>query len=381
MTQEGWMQTRAIIATIEGPRRLSGQLLEAAGQILLESVRRHRGFVIVILAYWAACYAAAWATGGLQVVDIQFYSTVFSIFLGGAAVVAVIGTVLYVMIVERPAGSLYPAIGQALLGRVLSADRLANLFIPVVLGPLFFTTFGSFKRLIPLMNPYGWDHSLMIWDAWLHGGTQPWELLQPLIGTPMVTASINFIYNIWLFLLYATFIWQACTLKRPILRMQYLVCFLLFWIVVGTLLATVLSSAGPCYYGRITGLDDPYAPLMDYLRAANEVTPVWSVKVQEMLWDNYVSGGTLLGSGISAMPSMHLAIATLMALLGWRTNRWAGIGYTAFAAVILVGSVHLGWHYAIDGYVSIIVSIAIWHATGWALRRWYRPVNRALSAI
>jgi hypothetical protein len=365
------MQTGTVRATAFGwPRRVGEQLLETAGHILVESVRRHRAFIVLVIAYWAACYAAAWATGGLAAVEILPYTTVFNIFILCLVVLAVLGTTIYVMVVERPAGSLYPAIGQALSGRVFSANRLANLFVPLAVGPLFFTTFGSFKRLIPLMNPYGWDHSLMTWDAWLHGGHHPWTLLQPLIGTPVITSGINFFYNMWMALMFGTFIWQACTLKRPALRMQYLLSFLLFWIVIGTLLATLLSSVGPCYYGRETGLFDPYAPLMNYLRDANEVAPVWSLKVQDMLWDNYVGHGTMLGSGISAMPSMHLAISTLMALLGWRINRWAGIAYTVFAAVILVGSVHLGWHYAIDGYVSIVAAIALWHATGWAMRRW-----------
>jgi hypothetical protein len=365
------MQSRAAIAaTLQLPASLARRLADTAGQIVLESVRRHRAFIVVVLGYWAACYAAAWAVGGSEAVDIRPYTTVFSSFVLALTVLAVLGTVFYVMIVERPAGSLYPAIGHALFGRVLSADRLANLFVPLVVGPMFFTTFGSFKRLIPLINAYSWDHSFMLWDAWLHGGTQPWVLLQPLLGTPLVTSLINFFYNFWLVLMFGTFIWQACSLKRPALRMQYLLSFLLFWIVIGTVLAAALSSVGPCYYGRFTGLADPYEPLMAYLRAANEVAPVWSLKVQEMLWSNYVEGGTMLGSGISAMPSMHVAIATLMALLGWRINRWLGIAYTAFTAIVLVGSVHLGWHYAIDGYLSVAVAVAVWRATGWAFGRW-----------
>ena len=38
----------------------------------------------------------------------------------------------------------------------------------------------------------------------------------------------------------------------------------------------------------------------------------------------------------------------------------------AFAAAIFVGSVHLGWHYAIDAYVSMIAVPAIWKFAGWA---------------
>ena len=364
------MQTRAALAATFGlPRRLGGQLLETAGQILFDSVRRHRTFMAVVLGYWAACDATGWLTGGSALIDARPYHFLFDFLVVGLAAAVTLGSVVYAMIFCRSEGSLGAAIGDVLFRRVLSANRLATLIVPIVFGPLFFASYSSFKRLIPLVNPYSWDYDLMTWDAWLHGGSQPWTLIQPVLGTPAITGLINLFYNFWLVLMLATFLWQACTLRRQSLRMQYLLSFLFCWIVIGTVLAALFSSAGPCYYGRITGLDDPYRPLMAYLRAAADEAPVWALSTQDMLWANYVNRGTMLGSGISAMPSMHLAIATLMALLGWRINRWLGIGYTAFAAIILVGSVHLAWHYAIDGYVSIVAAIAVWHATGWAMRR------------
>jgi hypothetical protein len=36
----------------------------------------------------------------------------------------------------------------------------------------------------------------------------------------------------------------------------------------------------------------------------------------------------------------------------------------AYAAVILFGSIYLGWHYAVDGYVSIAVTYLIWRFSG-----------------
>jgi hypothetical protein len=336
---------------------------------LVESVRRHRAFIVIVLAYCIACYAAGWLTGASRLVDIKPYTGIFTVLVGFLGIVVVVSSVLHVKYVVRPEGPLYPAVKAMLFGELLTADRLANILIPFTVGPLFFSAFGSFKVLIPHMNPFGWDHTFMLWDMAIHGGHMPWRLLQPVLGTPIVTSAINVCYDLWFGAMLATYIWQAWSLDRRELRAQFLISFLLFWIVIGTVMATLLSSAGPCYYGRVTGLEDPFQPLMAYLSSANDVAPVWSLKIQDLLWQNYTGDGSLPAGGISAMPSMHLAIATLMALLGWRTNRWLGAGYTAFAAIILIGSVHLGWHYAIDGYVSIVVAIVLWYGTGWALRR------------
>ena len=68
--------------------------------------------------------------------------------------------------------------------------------------------------------------------------------------------------------------------------------------------------------------------------------------------------------GISAMPSIHVAMAVVFALLGMRVNCWLGIVLIAYAVIIQIGSVILGWHYAIDGYVSIILTILLWKLVG-----------------
>jgi len=68
--------------------------------------------------------------------------------------------------------------------------------------------------------------------------------------------------------------------------------------------------------------------------------------------------------GISAMPSIHVGVAVLFAILGWRTNRILGFGFTIYALLIQLGSIHLGWHYAIDGYFSAILTGMLWKGSG-----------------
>ena len=173
--------------------------------------------------------------------------------------------------------------------------------------------------------------------------------LKPVLGLAPVTSVISYLYNLWLPLMYLILLWQIFSLRDGRLRQQYLISFLLAWALLGNALALLFSSAGPCFYGEVVAGADPYAPLMDYLRsAAGEGLKNWSLEAQAYLWTNYQSTGVAVGGGISAMPSLHVAVATLQALLGWRLSRRLGWLLTAYAGVILVGSVHLGWHYAIE---------------------------------
>src|SRR5690606_16080164 len=84
----------------------------------------------------------------------------------------------------------------------------------------------------------------------------------------------------------------------------------------------------------------------------------------DYLLATYRGGPVTAGTGISAMPSMHLAIATLNALLFLRLSRVAGLVTLVYLATTLFGSVYLGWHYAVDGYVSIVAVILLWRAVG-----------------
>jgi len=67
---------------------------------------------------------------------------------------------------------------------------------------------------------------------------------------------------------------------------------------------------------------------------------------------------------------MHIAAALLFALAGWQLNRKLGIALFIFVSLILLGSVHLAWHYAIDGYAGIAIALIAWWVSGIVARRW-----------
>jgi membrane-associated phospholipid phosphatase len=133
-------------------------------------------------------------------------------------------------------------------------------------------------------------------------------------------------------------------------------------------LGTVFSSAGPCFYGRLLPGADPFGPLMAHLKDVNATLPVLSLPVQDELWQAYLTlNGPL--AGISAMPSVHVASAVLFVYFGFGISRMFGAVMVAFAVAIALGSVLLGWHYAVDAYAGAALAVAMWHAADALVRR------------
>lgn len=334
---------------------------------LARSLREH-SLLIAFVALYVACgkLLPHWfgvATSGAD----DLYSGFFLALNGVAAAIFGVCYAIHLKLIVKPVN--YRAAMRAAFGRFLTLRRVCMALPVMLILPFFGATFTNLKVLIPAIAPFSLDPTFAEWDRLLHGGHYPWQILQPLLGYPYVTSAINAVYHFWFFLAYGVAFWQIVSTDRPRLRMRYLLTFVLAWAIIGNVAAMLLSSAGPVYYGRVTGLPDPFAPLMSYLHQASTVAPVPALGVQDMLWRLYESHGIAVGGGISAMPSLHVAIAVSFVLLARAIDRRLAIAFAVFATLILIGSVHLGWHYAIDGYAAIIGICALWWGTGWLLKR------------
>lgn len=268
-----------------------------------------------------------------------------------------------------------PRPGRALaceLKRFLTADgRLLSGCVMLLAVVAFMTGFAVFKALIPYVRPFAWDATFDSWERWLHFGYRPWELLQPLLGHPLVTTAISINYSFWFVSLSMYWLHFAFEEKPGSMRNQAMLAFLLTWSVGGVLLATLLSSAGPCFYGKLDLGADPYAGLMDYLRGTARSFPLWALDLQDTLWANYSSAyGEDIAKGISAMPSMHNAQSLLLVLAVWKKHRVVRRLALAHGVLVFVGSIHLGWHYAVDGYLGFAVAAVAWLAAGRLARAW-----------
>lgn len=326
----------------------------------------------LLAAYWLAAHGVAAFFGLADQISAGLYLSFVPRAMMAYLLIFLLAYVVFVMLAVRP-DQLLRYLAQDLRRRWLRADRLIAGAIMIVILQLFFSLFTSMKALIPQFQPFAWDVTFAVWDRTLHGGIDPWLLLQPLLGHPWITTLVNAAYHLWFFIAYGFMVWQAFTLADPALRQQFFLTMMASWALLGNLAATLLSSAGPVYYGRVTGQADPFVPLMEYLQSADQVGRVWALQVHDLLWSGYANGEAGVGSGISAMPSMHVGCAVIFALAAGRVRRWLGWVFWAYAGLIMIGSVHLAWHYALDGYVAALLIVLIWHACGWLGSRLSAP--------
>jgi hypothetical protein len=271
-----------------------------------------------------------------------------------------------------PLGIAYKRAFMSMRDELLTPDHVAVVAITFFATPIALSAFSAAKQAIPSLHPFAWDAFLSGMGSHINGGIPLWQRLQPVLGKPEITTWLDWFYHrVWTTLLLAVLVWAA--ISRPsALRRRFLFSYAMLFVVVGTLMALAFASAGPPYYGIVSpGRPDPYAPLFEYLRSVDARSPLLSFRGEAALWQAYSHQVHGLGFGVSAMPSMHVASATLIALYGFGLSRLVGGFLTLVAIATFIASVALGWHYALDGYVGATVACLIWWLAG--------PLTRALA--
>ena len=223
--------------------------------------------------------------------------------------------------------------------------------------PIGLTTYTTFKINLPAIVPFYADPFIAQVDIFLHG-RRPWDMVYLI---PEQSASlIDFFYTrVWPGLLLAVYALAFVILRGPSL-LRYLWSLLFVYLVLGGVVATVCASVGPIFYS------DFYQGSADFLTLKERILGnpyIGDVAIySRYLLENYRSADLAFGTGISAFPSVHVAVAVLTAWIFTSVSRALAVVGWFYAAVIEFGSIYTGWHYAVGGYTSAIAVSLFWLA-------------------
>jgi len=328
---------------------------------LLAEVRKDAPLLAVVAAYAAVAWLVCDASG-----RPGFYHPLIYMPVWLAALATLIG--LYVVVVETPrAIAAEPTRPMTALLARLQAHMTPRLAVGLLLftaAGLYMGVFTCLKSLLNVVTPFRADAELARIDAILHMGVDPWRLLQPLLGHHAITRLIQNLYlSGWAILIVAFTAAAALSTRLAHVRTRFFVTYFAAWAILGNVVAGLFMSAGPAYFAELTGDRGRYGPLLNYL-AFSDGQNNSSVTLQHTLWTLLQQHQVELGTGISAFPSLHVAMMTLVTLTAFHVHRVVGLAVGAFALLIFAGSISLGWHYAVDGYASAGFIYAVWFGIG-----------------
>lgn len=243
--------------------------------------------------------------------------------------------------------------------------RSGMLLLPGVIQPLFFASFTAAKTSIAPLMSFTWDGVFTAFDAAIFDG-DPWLLTHASIGSQGSHALELFYTTIW---------GVALVFSQPFIAMYasrraagtFFLALNLTWLIGGLLLAFSMPAAGPIFAHLFDPtLTDRFKDLHTSLaRHIHPDGPIFST--QQYLAAMLEKKMAEEGGGISAMPSMHVATAMIYVLAAQGTRWfWPAIVFTVLTCI---GSVHFGYHYAVDGIVAIVIAGLCWRgAENWFAR-------------
>jgi hypothetical protein len=247
--------------------------------------------------------------------------------------------------------------------------RLLYLLLPTIVFPLFLVSYTAAKTCIPFIVGYSWDGFWAAADRLIFGD-DAWRITHRWLGENFMT--------LWQWLY--TVVWGGALIfssaliplnARPRLVAVFYSAMIGTWLLGGVVMAYLVSAAGPVFAQMFDPrLASEFGPLHDFLdRGLGPGDPI-------RLTQHYLAAVVNIhiatkGSGISAMPSMHLGAASVYVLAARRTRWFAPT--IAFWLIIFLASGYFGYHYWVDGVVAAGIATFCWMMADRLYRIFARP--------
>jgi len=240
----------------------------------------------------------------------------------------------------------------ARLRAFLKPWTLTDLARLLVAMPLTSYVYSWLKVALPLLRPdVLYDRGLYRLETALHFGVNPGRLLQGLFPYPVLWKALDGYYGGFMFTVAAGIGWFAATLSIRD-RARFAAGFVLLW-VLGSWIYLAVPSLGPCYV-----LKDDYTNVRASMPAQSATMDLLIVQYGRVHSFHRRPEGTDLSPylGVAAMPSLHVGAQAFLMLFARGRSRALFLLFGALTVLTFFTSVVCGWHYAIDGYVAVLLA-------------------------
>ena len=350
-------------------RRAVAKGLADLGSVFVAGFRTHLIPHILALLILLSGYAAMKFGGGSEITP-SFQVFVAKYLTMAATLVLLLLFIikfLRMVFVERPERPLLHLV-QWGFSNLADGRRLANGIHGSLFVFMMMSGFTMWKNQVAVLGHFAWDQKLASFELLLHGGLLPQDGLALIFGFPIAAKMIDLAYFMWFPMLFGSTFIMSFQPLQTFLRLRFMIALALAWALGGIITANIFSSAGPLYYGRLNPSPDLYAGHMELIRSLSASAKLEALVLQDSLWTAYAATPSF--SSISAFPSMHVAISMLVFLacrhLGWGLKVLSAV----YLDLIFLGSIFLGWHYAIDGYAGAGIALAAWWLGGMIAKKY-----------
>ena len=307
--------------------------------------------VIVPTALCMAMLTLATVAAQLSLLDAR---PLFVPYLSSALAISFVAILTYVFIEFAKLAWAQAEDPVTIVGAKL-ADRIPLMLLPGLVLPLFLIGYTASKCAIQFLVGYGWDVFFADADRIIFRD-DVWRLTREYLGDSQSRIWEWFYTAGWGAVFFITANAVALFASKRFVGV-YFTAVLATWLIGGCILAYCFSAAGPVFAGHFhPELAQRFAPMRDALDASLGTGPI--SYTQAYLAKIIGVHVAVKGGGISAMPSMHLASASIYVLAA-RKTRWL-VPAVLFWLIIFIGSGYFGYHYWVDGIAAAALAAVLW---------------------